>query len=212
MSAGRIWNILTHLLNPTSTRTATRVQMAKLRHKYKDDPQAFVEEIIQTHLTRPAGESRMEYCGAPNEELDAEIFMQEIRAVLQLLKTKSAPGPDKMRNLNVDAIEKLRQYINACWKEGRIPQERKTADAILIPKPGKPLEVRNMRPLSLTSCVGKVMEHACLNRVTTIPEKRDAFGTHIIGFRRGLSMQDAMLQIKEQVIKHQARTCAPCLG
>ncbi|KAH8009186.1 hypothetical protein HPB51_012684 [Rhipicephalus microplus] len=53
MSAGRTWKILRHLLNPTSTRTATRSQMAKLRHTYKDDPQAFVEEIIQTHLTRP---------------------------------------------------------------------------------------------------------------------------------------------------------------
>lgn len=91
MSAGRTWKILRHLLDPTSTRTATRVQMAKLRHKYKDDPQAFVEEIIQTHLTRPTGESHMEYCGAPNEELDAEFSMQEIRAVLQLLKTKRSP-------------------------------------------------------------------------------------------------------------------------
>ncbi|XP_037275464.1 uncharacterized protein LOC119168161 [Rhipicephalus microplus] len=45
------------------------------------------------------------------------------------------------------------------------------------------------------------MEHACLNRVTTILEKRDAFGTHIIGFRRGLSTQNAMLQIKELVIR-----------
>ncbi|KAL1476851.1 hypothetical protein MTO96_036193 [Rhipicephalus appendiculatus] len=94
------------------TRTATRVQMAKLPHKYKDDPEAFAEEIVQTHLTRPAGQSHLEYRGAPNEELDADFSVQEIRAVLQLLKTKSAPGPDKitnqiLRNLNDDAIEKL---------------------------------------------------------------------------------------------------------
>ncbi|KAH7943686.1 hypothetical protein HPB52_009996 [Rhipicephalus sanguineus] len=57
MGAGRTWKILRHLLDPTSTRTATRVQMAKLRHKYKDDPEAFAEEIVQTHLARPAGQS-----------------------------------------------------------------------------------------------------------------------------------------------------------
>nr|XP_037273560.1 uncharacterized protein LOC119165494 [Rhipicephalus microplus] len=57
-----------------------------------------------------------------------------------------------------------------------------------------------MRPISLTCCIGKVMEHACLNRVTTILEKRDVFGPHNIGIRRGLSTQDAMLQIKEQVV------------
>ncbi|KAH6942235.1 hypothetical protein HPB50_002028 [Hyalomma asiaticum] len=30
-------------------------EMAKLRHKYKDDPEAFAEEIVQTHLDRPEG-------------------------------------------------------------------------------------------------------------------------------------------------------------
>ncbi|KAL1466837.1 hypothetical protein MTO96_042481 [Rhipicephalus appendiculatus] len=63
MSAGRTWKILRHLLDPNSTRTATRVQMAKLRHKYKDDPEAFAEEIVQTHLARPAGQS---CCGRPS--------------------------------------------------------------------------------------------------------------------------------------------------
>ncbi|XP_070377085.1 uncharacterized protein [Dermacentor albipictus] len=101
-----------HLLDPASTKTATRTEMAKLRHKYKDDPEAFAEEIVQTHLARPKRQSHPEYCGAPNEELDADFSVQEIRTVLQLLKTNSAPGPDRitnkiLRNLNDDAIEKL---------------------------------------------------------------------------------------------------------
>ncbi|KAH7978290.1 hypothetical protein HPB49_005115 [Dermacentor silvarum] len=60
MSAGRTWKILRHLLDPGSTRTATRTEMAKLRHKYKDDPEAFAEEIVQTHLARPEGKSHPE--------------------------------------------------------------------------------------------------------------------------------------------------------
>ncbi|KAH7943921.1 hypothetical protein HPB52_013129 [Rhipicephalus sanguineus] len=55
MSAGRTWKILRHLLDPTSTRTATRVQMAKLRHKYKDDPEAFAEEILKRFCCTEAG-------------------------------------------------------------------------------------------------------------------------------------------------------------
>ncbi|XP_075543923.1 uncharacterized protein LOC142578420 [Dermacentor variabilis] len=176
MSAGRTWKILRHLLDPGSTRTATRTEMAKLRHKYKDDPDAFAEEIVQTHLARPEGQSHPEYCGAPNEELDADFSVQEIRTVLQLLKTNSAPGPDRitnkiLRNLNDDAIEKLCEYINACWKEGQIPQE-----------------------------------------VTTLLEKQDAFGAHIIGFRKGLSTQDAMLQIKEQVVNAPSTHVRALLG
>nr|XP_037280510.1 uncharacterized protein LOC119173829 [Rhipicephalus microplus] len=69
-----------------------------------------------------------------------------------------------------------------------------------------------MRPISLASCVGKVIEHACLNRVTTILEKRDAFGTHIIGFCRGLSTQDSMLQIKEQVVNAPSTHARALLG
>ncbi|XP_037285094.1 uncharacterized protein LOC119178027 [Rhipicephalus microplus] len=56
------------------------------------------------------------------------------------------------------------------------------------------------------------MEHACPNRVTMIPEKRDAFGTHIIGFRRGLSTQDVKLQIKEQVVNAPSTHARALLG
>ncbi|KAH8009803.1 hypothetical protein HPB51_019872 [Rhipicephalus microplus] len=150
MSAGRTRNILS-LLDPTSTRTVTRVLMVKLRHEYKEDPQAFTEETIKTNLTRPTGESHVEYRGAPNEELDAESIMQEIRAVLQLLNTNPVPDPDNipnriLRNLSDDSIMKLHQYIIACWKESRIPQEWKAGDVILLPKPSQLLEVQNMRP------------------------------------------------------------------
>ncbi|XP_075738417.1 uncharacterized protein LOC142783725 [Rhipicephalus microplus] len=69
-----------------------------------------------------------------------------------------------------------------------------------------------MRWISLTSCIGKVVEYACLNRVTTILEKRDAFGTQIFSFRKGGSTQDAMLQIKEQVINAPSTHVRALLG
>ncbi|KAH7942363.1 hypothetical protein HPB49_023453 [Dermacentor silvarum] len=75
MSVGRTWKILRHLLDPGSTRTATRTKMAKLRHNYKDDPEAFAEEIVQTHLARPEGKSHPVYRRAPNEELDADFSL-----------------------------------------------------------------------------------------------------------------------------------------
>ncbi|KAH8036102.1 hypothetical protein HPB51_017758 [Rhipicephalus microplus] len=54
--------------------------------------------------------------------------------------------------------------INAAWKEGRVPEQWKLARTILIPKPGKPPTSDNMRPISLTSCISKVAEHAILHR------------------------------------------------
>ncbi|XP_037290183.1 uncharacterized protein LOC119185189 [Rhipicephalus microplus] len=69
-----------------------------------------------------------------------------------------------------------------------------------------------MRLISLTSSVRRVMEHARLNRVTTTLEKQDAFGTHTIGFRRGLSTQNAMRQIKGQVVNAPSQRSCTLLG
>ncbi|XP_075730616.1 uncharacterized protein LOC142772299 [Rhipicephalus microplus] len=192
MSAARTWKILKHLLDPTSTRTTVQTEMAKLRHKYKGDLEALMDEIVRTHLTRTEGLDNAEYTGAPNEELDADFSVQEIRVVLQPVKMKSAPGPDKitnkiLRNLDDNAIVNLCEYVNECRRTGRVPRKWEIADVVLIPKPGKQPVVKNMRPISLTSCVGKVIENAYLNRVVTLLERRNAFGTHIIGFRKGLS-------------------------
>ncbi|KAH7940612.1 hypothetical protein HPB49_002524 [Dermacentor silvarum] len=77
--------------------TATRTEMAKLRHKYKDDPEAFVEEIVQTHLTRPEGKSHPEYCGDPNEELDAD-FSLDVNAVFASAGNTPKKHPWSMGN------------------------------------------------------------------------------------------------------------------
>ncbi|KAL1419629.1 hypothetical protein MTO96_025200 [Rhipicephalus appendiculatus] len=74
MSAGRTWKILKHLLEPASTRTAVRTEMAKLQHKYTDDLEALADEVVRTHLTRPGSLDHPEYTGAPNEELDAVLL------------------------------------------------------------------------------------------------------------------------------------------
>ncbi|KAH6924585.1 hypothetical protein HPB50_019623 [Hyalomma asiaticum] len=56
INTGKTWKLLKHLLHPTSTRTAVRTEMTKLKHKHRDNMQAFGDEIIRVHLTRPPGE------------------------------------------------------------------------------------------------------------------------------------------------------------
>nr|XP_037272802.1 uncharacterized protein LOC119164688 [Rhipicephalus microplus] len=90
------------------------------------------------------------YERATNERLDADM-------VLQTINCKSASGPDHvtnkaLRNLNDTAIEALTKYYNQCWRTGKLPQQWKTAKTVLIPKPGKPPSIDNLRPISLTSC------------------------------------------------------------
>ncbi|KAH8038364.1 hypothetical protein HPB51_001332 [Rhipicephalus microplus] len=53
VSTGCTCKIWKHLLDPASTRLAVRTEMAKLRHKYKDDPEALTAEISEILLHRP---------------------------------------------------------------------------------------------------------------------------------------------------------------
>ncbi|KAM7294210.1 hypothetical protein ISCGN_023729 [Ixodes scapularis] len=76
----------------------------------------------------------------------------------------------------------------------------KHADITLIPKPGKPLNPKNLRPISLTSCVGKLFEHMVHNRLSPHIEDKDYFPDTMYGFRPHLSTQDILLQLKEEVL------------
>lgn len=109
------------------------------------------------------------YTGTDNAPLDKDIEEWEVRAVLQSINCKSAPGIDQitnkaLRNLSDTTISALTKYFNRCWRDGKLPQQWKTAKAVLIPKPNKPPGIENLRPISLTSCVGKLLEHVLLNR------------------------------------------------
>ncbi|KAM7293892.1 hypothetical protein ISCGN_023467 [Ixodes scapularis] len=79
-------------------------------------------------------------------------------------------------------------------------QQWKHADITLIPKPGKPLNPKNLRPISLTSCVGKLFEHMVHNRLSSHIEDKDYFPDTMYGFRPHLSTQDILLQLKEEVL------------
>ncbi|KAM7312780.1 uncharacterized protein ISCGN_009684 [Ixodes scapularis] len=77
---------------------------------------------------------------------------------------------------------------------------------VFIPKPGKKLQLEALRPISLTSCLGKVLEHVVLNRLNRYAEANEVFADTMVGFRPKLSTQDVMLRLYHQIM---AREYAP---
>ncbi|XP_077536209.1 uncharacterized protein LOC144148568 [Haemaphysalis longicornis] len=71
----------------------------------------------------------------------------------------------------------------------------------MIPKAGKPLAPENMRPISLTSSVGKVVEHVFNARISRHIEQEEIFPHNMVGFRPGLSTPDVMWLLKNQVLE-----------
>lgn len=102
----------------------------------------------------------------------------------------------------------LLNLVNASWEKGSLPKEWKEAEVHFIPKPGKPPHVDNLRPISLTSCVGKVVERMVFKRLQRHLDVTDQMPPTMYGFRRHLSTQDVLVQIHELVIK-QAKTPTP---
>lgn len=74
------------------------------------------------------------------------------------------------------------------------------ANIVLIPKPGKPKTLNNLRPISLTSCLGKLFEKVILQRLELHVEKQQLMPNMMFGFRRGVSAQDIFLILKEEVL------------
>ncbi|KAG0425319.1 hypothetical protein HPB47_027510 [Ixodes persulcatus] len=99
-----------------------------------------------------------------------------------------------------------------CWRKarantstGKVPPSWRHAIVCFVPKPGKQLALTNLRPISLTSCVGKLMERVIQRRLQEHMEPQGLFPHHMYGFRNHLSTQDIFLQIHKDYYSRDAR-------
>lgn len=207
LGTAKTWSILRALIDPSTTRTQTFHRLHSLIHKYRDDPAALLKELEKRFIPTgtPPQYPNYPHAEQSNEELDADITIEEVRVVLQDLRRNTAPGADRirfstLRNLSDSDLHHLTNLFNDHWRKGTLPQAWRHADISLIPKPGKPVAIANLRPISLTSCIGKLMEHVLLRRLQPFLERQSFFSHSQFGFRAHLSTQDVLLQLKEEVI------------
>ena len=80
------------------------------------------------------------------------------------LKRRKSPGPDRITNemltyAGKPVLYKLLEIFNKTWQEGSLPQSWREATMIPIHKKEKSkTEAKSYRPISLTSCVVKLLE------------------------------------------------------
>lgn len=217
ISLARTWSLLRYLLDPDECKTAQRQNLHKIQHKHEGTEQELLDEIRSKYIGDTEKVPLHGYCGIPNDRLDEPITESEVRAELARLNTNSAPGPDGvsnklLRNLDDNSITALTAYMQKCWEAGEIPRQWKSAKVVLIPKPGKPLSIENLRPISLTSCAGKLMEHVVQTRLNNYMEDHHLYPISMVGFRSHLSTQDVMLQLKHEILDSQTRDTKVILG
>lgn len=127
----------------------------------------------------------------------------EIKKIINSLKTKKAPGPDGISNkvlkcLPLKGICALTAIYNASLRLSCFPIAFKQANVILIPKPGKdPLLTSNHRPISLLPCLGKILEKIILVRLESFISENKILPDFQHGFRSGHSSIHQLLRVVE---------------
>ena len=103
--------------------------------------------------------------------MDSPISYEELNSALAKLKLKKSPGPDCITNemiisLGKPALYKLLEIYNKSWEEGSLLQSWREATMIPIHKPGKAkTETTSYRPISMTSCMVKLLERIINTRL-----------------------------------------------
>ena len=131
---------------------------------------------------------------------EQDFSMQELNRAIKKAAPRKAPGPDRVTNemvshLGHTARSKLLEFINKTWKEGNLPASWRTAKVTPILKKGKPADKpQSYRPISLTSCLGKVAERMINCRLYHWLEKNKILNNTQAGFRKNSRTEDQLFR------------------
>ena len=130
----------------------------------------------------------------------------ELNKAMRKLKSRKSPGPDKIHNemlTHLGDIGKkvILNIINKSWLKGEVPKAWKLATVKPLLKKGKSAEeVASYRPISLTSCLGKLAERMSNARLYWWLETNEIIDVHQAGFRTGQRTEDLLFRITQRVI------------
>ena len=114
----------------------------------------------------------------------------------------SAPGPDQisyeiLKHLPGQSLGVLLNISNKIWTTQAFPDSWSLATVIPIPKPGKDhTDPNNYRPISLTSCLCKLMEKMVNKRLMWFLEHSDSLSDLQCGFRKNRSTIDHLVRLE----------------
>jgi len=136
------------------------------------------------------------------EDIDRASFTaDDVKAAARGLPNGKAPGPDGIPNEVLKAAVGLSPQFfaalfNSCMREAHYPPEWKTANLVLLRKPGKALDNPSAyRPLCMLDSVGKLFEKLLTGRLREHLTKSGQ-AVNQFGFRPGKSTLDAMSKVR----------------
>jgi len=135
------------------------------------------------------------------EDINQDITTQEIMEAIKELHLFKAQGPDDIHNQMIKhggmaMVESLQLLFNWSYRIGYFPVKWKQFFIAPIPKPDKD---QNHRPISLISCVAKVMERIITKRIMYYLHQNNLISKYQCGFQNNHSTYDLLLYMTEQI-------------
>ena len=130
--------------------------------------------------------------------------MEEMMQAINETNNNKASGSDDIpyemiKQLGPKALEMLLFLYNRCWSGIGIPSKWREAIIKALLKEGKdPKDPTSYRPISLTSCLGKILEKMVANRLIYILESRVILTNNQTGFRPGRCTTDQILKLVQE--------------
>ena len=119
----------------------------------------------------------------------------------------TAPGHDgisyqMIKQLPLETLENLAQTIQISLQLGHVPARWKISTVTMIPKVGKDHKsLKGYRPLSLTSCLGKLCESIVNEHLVNHCEKLNLFGDQQSAYISGRCTTDNLLTLTEKDVE-----------
>lgn len=115
---------------------------------------------------------------------------------------ETSPGEDEitysmLKHAHPTFVETLLHFYNQMFANHYFPDRWRTSIIIPFPKQGKdPKQVNNYRPISLTSCLSKILEKMINYRLSYVLETTGKILPEQSGFRRSRSTSDNLVKLE----------------
>ena len=135
-----------------------------------------------------------------------DLTIAELEKAIKMLKQRKAPGPDRvhnemLKNIGTKAKTALLILFNKTWRKGVIPKAWRVATITPILKKGKPADQpKSYRPISQTSCIGKVAERMVNKRLYWWLEAAGVISKNQAGFRAKSRTEDQLFRFTQKVL------------
>ena len=161
-----------------------------------------IDNVSHREIFEPLNRIKVE---EGDDSIEDVVKLETVVDIIRKLKTNSAPGDDKVDNATVKqlpglALEGLVDIFFICFQVGLYPDDWKRAKVRMLLKPGKPPDdSSSYRPISLLSCLGKILEKLIKLQLDQADKQFKLVPEIHAGFRPKRSTQECFLRLGETI-------------